>query len=75
MSTTTVRLDHDDEHLLDKLAITYGGRSNAIRQALRQLAAEADRHEALDGFLEDWQRDAGPIDEAAVEAMAARYGL
>ncbi len=31
MSTTTVRLDEDDEQILDKLAPAYGGRSNATR--------------------------------------------
>ena len=40
MSTTTVRLDEDDEALLDMLAPEYGGRSSAIRQALRNLGAE-----------------------------------
>ncbi len=75
MPTTTVRLDEEDERILDQLAPAYGGRSNAIRQALRRLAAERDRHEALDGFLTAWQREAGPVDEDAVEAMAQRYGL
>jgi predicted transcriptional regulator len=75
MSTTTVRLDDDDERLLDKLAPAYGGRSNAIRHALRQLSSEIDRQRALDEFLSDWQDSAGPVDEEAVEAMAERYGL
>lgn len=75
MSTTTVRLDEDDERILDQLAPAYGGRSNAIRQALRGLSLELDRQEALDGFLADWQNQTGPVDEAAVEAMAVRYGL
>lgn len=75
MSTTTVRLDEDDEHILDGLARAYGGRSNAIRQALRQLAAEVDRQRTLEDFLTDWQSAEGPADEAAVEAMARRFGL
>lgn len=75
MATTTVRLDADDEHLLDQLASSYGGRSNAIRQALRQLAAEVGRQRTLEGFLADWQEVDGPVDEAAVAAMAQRYGL
>jgi predicted transcriptional regulator len=75
MSTTTVRLDDDDELILDKLAPTYGGRSNAIRQALRHLSAELDRHQALGDLLTDWHEEAGPIDEGRVEAMAQRYGL
>jgi predicted transcriptional regulator len=75
VSTTTVRLGPDDEQLLDRLASVLGGRSNAIRQALRQLSADVDRHEALGDFLAAWTHEAGPADEAAVEAMAKRYGL
>ena len=75
MSTTTVRLDADDEQLLDKLAASFGGRSNAIRTALRNLAEDVDRHEALGAFLADWQRDAGSVNEADVEAMSGRYNL
>ena len=75
MSTTTVRLDEDDESILDKLAPAFGGRSNAIREALRFLSADVERHEALEGFLAEWESERGPVDEAAVEAMAQRYGL
>lgn len=74
MSTTTVRLTEDDEHILDELARVYGGRSNTIRQALRRLSAEVDRQQALEEFLADWEHDAGPVDEGAVEAMAQRFG-
>jgi Arc/MetJ-type ribon-helix-helix transcriptional regulator len=75
VSTTTVRLDESDEALLDALAGQYGGRSSAIRAALRALAAERERHVALRSFLEAWDAEAGPIDEAEVAAMARRYGL
>lgn len=75
MSTTTVRLDDDDEALLDALAPEYGGRSSVIRHALRGLAAEHRRHEALGRFLAEWDDEAGPIDEAEVAAAAERYGL
>ena len=75
VSTTTVRLDDDDELLLDKLAPAYGGRSNVIRQALRTLSAEVDRQQALEDFLAEWQAEAGPLDDDAVDAMARRYGL
>jgi predicted transcriptional regulator len=75
MTTTTVRLDEDDERLLDKLAPAYGGRSNAIRHALRQLSSEDDRQEALREFLAEWEGSSGPADEAAIEDMAERYGL
>ena len=72
MSTTTVRLDDEDEALLDMLAPEYGGRSSAIRQALRTLAADRKRRNALNAFLAEWDTEEGPIDEEAVAAMAER---
>ena len=75
MSTTTVRLDDEDEALLDMLAPEYGGRSSAIRQALRNLAAEQKRQNALRSFVAEWDAEEGPIDEADVAAMAERFGL
>ncbi len=75
MSTTTVRLDVEDEALLDMLAAEYGGRSSAIRQALRNLAADRSRQEALRSFLAEWDAEAGPIADADIAAMADRYGL
>lgn len=75
MSTTTVRLNADDREILDGLAPLFGGRSNAIRQALRALAADRKRHLALESFLDAWTAEAGPVDEEAVAAMARRYGL
>ena len=75
MGTTTVRLDDDDERLLDQLAAELGGRSTAIRAALRHLAADRARRDALSSFLDAWADEAGPIDEDAVAEMAHRYGL
>jgi Arc/MetJ-type ribon-helix-helix transcriptional regulator len=75
MSTTTVRLNNDDEQLLDKLAVSFGGRSNAIRLALRSLAEDVDRHDALGTFLAEWELEAGPVDETQVDAMSRRYKL
>ena len=75
MRTTTVRLDDEDEALLDMLAPEYGGRSSAIRQALRNLAADRRRQDALRSFLADWDAEAGPIDDDDTAAMANRYGL
>lgn len=75
MGTTTVRLDLDDEQLLDKLAVSFGGRSNAIRLALRSLAEDVDRHDALSAFLAEWELQAGPVDETQVDAMSRRYKL
>lgn len=73
--TTTVRFDEADERLLDELAATHGGRSNVLRQALRQYAAELDRRQALDEFLADWERESGAVDEDAVAEMARRFDL
>ena len=75
MSTTTVRLDAEDEALLDMLAPEYGGRSSAIRQALRNLAADRRRQDALRSFLADWDAEEGPIADQDIAAMASRYGL
>ena len=75
MSTTTIRLDDEDEALLDMLAPQYGGRSSAIRQALRHLAADRRRQEALNSFVAEWDAHEGPIDEQDVAAMTERYGL
>ncbi|MCU1356904.1 MAG: hypothetical protein JWM89_2322 [Acidimicrobiales bacterium] len=69
-----MRLDDDDEHLLDELAAVYGGRSGAIRTALRSLSAEHDRQRALAEFLAGWEAEAGPVDEVQVAAMAKRLG-
>ncbi|MFV0318582.1 MAG: hypothetical protein ACK5O2_16670 [Microthrixaceae bacterium] len=75
MGTTTVRLDDDDRRILDRLAQDYGGRSSAIRHAIRRLAADQQRREALGALLEAWDADLGTVDEADVAAMADRYGL
>ena len=75
MGTTTVRLDDEYEQILDKLAQEFGGRSSAIRQALRFFAADRERRAALSAFVEAWSIEAGPIDEDAVAAVAERYGL
>jgi len=75
VSTTTVRLDDEDEALLDKLAPEYGGRSSAIRQALRDLAASRQRQRDLSSFLAEWDAEAGPLDDDEITAMAQRYGL
>lgn len=75
MSTNSVRLDDEDEAILNMLAPQYGGRSSAIRQALRNLAADRDRQDAFRSFLAEWDAEEGPISDEDVAAMAARYGL
>ena len=75
MSTTTVRLDAEDEALLDMLASDYGGRSGAIRHALRNLAADRKRQDALRSFLAEWDAEESPIDEGDIAAIAERFKL
>lgn len=75
MGMTTVRLDDDDEALLGRLAQVFGGRSNAIRHALRSLADQEARQGALEGVLAAWERTDGPVAELELDEMARRYGL
>ena len=72
---TIVRLNAEDEQLLNRLVPLFGGKSNAIRQALRSLAAQTEQHLSRESLLEGWEAEAGPVDEEAVAAMARRYGL
>ncbi len=75
MGTTTVRLDDEDERLLDELAAAFGGRSAAIRAALRLLSGQHQRRVALAEFLDAWDAEAGPADEAEVTRMIEYYDL
>jgi len=75
VSTTTVRLDDEDEALLDMLAPDYGGRSSAIRQALRALAADRKRQSALRSFLDEWESEGSEVDADEVAAMVDKFGL
>jgi len=70
-----VRLDDEEEAILDMFASEYGGRSSVIRQALRNLAADRRREVALRSFLDDWDAQSGPVKEADIADMVARYGL
>jgi predicted transcriptional regulator len=75
MATTTVRLTPDEEKVLDMLAERYGGRSGAIRHAVRQLAAEQSRQDLLHEALAEWAQARGPVDEDAVVDAIQRFGL
>ncbi len=75
MATFAIRFDEDDERILDELAPEFGGRSAAVRQALRRLAEDRRRRDELDAFVESWNDEAGPVDESKVSEMARRYGL
>lgn len=75
MATTTVRLSPEEEAALDKLAERFGGRSGAIRHAVRQLAAEQTRQEALQRALDEWEAERGAVNEDAVTQAIQRFGL
>ncbi len=75
MSTTTVRLDPDEAKTLDELAEIHGGRSNALREGLRLLAAATQRRAALADLVRDWENETGPVTDAAVDAISVRYDL
>ncbi len=73
MATTTVRLDPEEAEMLAQLAPHYGGKSGALRQALRKLADEANNRAALASFVEDWNAaDAAPED-SEVAAMIEKF--
>ena len=75
MATTTVRLTPEEEAALDVLAARYGGRSGAIRHAVRLLAAEQSRQDALQAALADWEAARGPVEEDEVAEAMVRFGL
>jgi Arc/MetJ-type ribon-helix-helix transcriptional regulator len=75
MATTTVRLSPEEEAALDKLAERFGGRSGAIRHAVRRLAAEQAREDALQHALDEWAAERGAVDEEAVIDAIERFGM
>ena len=75
MTTATVRLNDEDSQMLDRLALEFGSKAGAIRHALRVLAADLDRRDAFNAFVEAWDAEAGPLDGEMVAKMARRYGL
>ena len=75
MLKATVRLDAEDRQLLERLAPESGGREATVREALRRLAADHDRKQALSDFFEEWDAEAGPVSPDEVAAMAKRHGL
>jgi hypothetical protein len=72
---TKVRLDEETRLLIERLASEFDGREATAREALRRLAADHDRKQALSDFLEEWEAEAGPVSPDEVAAMAKRYGL
>ncbi|MCY4371830.1 MAG: hypothetical protein OXF41_20970 [bacterium] len=75
MAIVTIRLRGEDERILDKLALEFGSKTSAIRQALRMLAADRERRAAFDAFIKAWNAEDGPVDPDGVAALAERHGL
>jgi Arc/MetJ-type ribon-helix-helix transcriptional regulator len=75
VSTITVRLDPEEEEMLDRLAEIHGGRSGALRAGLRLLAANTAGQAALAGLLAEWELEDGPVDRAAADRMIDEYRL
>jgi Arc/MetJ-type ribon-helix-helix transcriptional regulator len=75
MGTVTVRLDADDEHLLDELAAIHGDRSTAVREAIRLLSGRQQRRVRLRKLLDEWEAEDGPLTKAELDETARRFGL
>lgn len=75
MNMMIIRLGADDKQVLDRLALEFGSREEAIRQALRILGADLARREAFKAFMEAWSAEPDLADGDKVAAMAQHYGL
>ena len=75
MVKATVRLDAQDQQLLERLAPVFGGRAATVREALQRLAADHDRREAVEAFFEEWEAESEPLSPDEVAAIAKRCGL
>ena len=75
MVKATVRLDAEDQQLLERLAPVFGGRAATVREALQRPAADHDRKEALSAFFEEWEAESKPLSPDEVAAIAERCGL
>ena len=75
MNMMIIRLGTDDKQILDRLALEFGSREQAIRQALRTLGADLARRDAFQAFMAAWATEPDPVDGDTVAAMAQHYGL
>ena len=75
VAKTTVRLDDEQRQLLERLAPKFGGQAATIREALQRLAADQDRQESFDAFLQAWEEEDGPLSNEEIAAVAKRCGL
>ena len=75
MASISIRLDDSDQQMLEQLVSEFGSKAGAIRHALRILAADRRRRDALDALMDSWNDEAGPLDEDEVSDISRRYGL
>ncbi|MXV87481.1 MAG: hypothetical protein F4117_09820 [Acidimicrobiales bacterium] len=75
MAKAAVWLPKEDRQLLERLAPKFGGRQGALREALQRLAADEDRKESFDAFLQAWEEEDGPLSNEEIAAVAKRCGL
>jgi Arc/MetJ-type ribon-helix-helix transcriptional regulator len=75
MGTITVRLDAEDERLLDQLVAVHGDRSTAVREAIRLLSGEEVRRKRLRAVLDAWAVEDGTLTQDELDETARRYGL
>ncbi|MDE0321621.1 MAG: hypothetical protein OXH86_20620 [Acidimicrobiaceae bacterium] len=75
MAKAAVWLPKEDRQLLERLAPKFGGRQEALREALQRLAADEDRKESFDAFLQAWEEEDGPLSNEETTAVAKRCGL
>jgi Arc/MetJ-type ribon-helix-helix transcriptional regulator len=68
----SVRLDADEEAMLDALAGRFGSQSEVVRVAIRRLAAEERRRDALAEFSAAWVTEHGPFDEGELALIDER---
>lgn len=73
VGTITVRLDDDDERLLDELAARHGSRSDAIRAAIRELSGHERRQAALAKLVEEWNVEFGEPTQDELDRIDEQY--
>ena len=75
MIRARVRLDKETRRLLERIAPEFGGREATVREALRRLATDHDRKEAVRAFFDEWEAAEGPLSDEDLSAMGERHGL
>lgn len=70
-----VRLDPGTEADLGFLAEVYGSQTAAIKRAVSEMAKRERLFAAMDAFIADTEAESGPITEAEVSDVQAKYRL